>query len=616
MTYLRKFIILFLTVAFTLSSQLTNAQDTTRVKRDMGPIIHGQAKGFLMQYNKRYQELYKEAAEAEWKLNTYIKEGDDAKKILSDEANKKLAEFTGSEIVISACKHFLNNRQHLDSLQLKQINAIMYMAGANPATAGDLIEEKISAESKQTSDLFGFDYRLNGQSVSTNDIDKVLKNSEDLNERLAAWKASKEVGKNLKDGLADLKRLRNKTVQSLDYDDYFQYQVSEYGMTSEEMVALCDQLVKEVWPLYRELHTWARYELASKYSQDVPETLPAHWLPNRWGQDWSPMVDVKGLNIDAFLEEKGAEYIVKQGEEFYVSLGFDTLPPTFYSLSSLYPLPADADYKKNNHASAWHMDLDTDVRSLMSVEPNTEWWGTVLHELGHIYYYISYSTPEVPIVLRGGANRGYHEAMGSLIGLASLQKPFLQERGMVNKKTKVDEIQSMLREALDFIVHIPWGAGVMTHFEHELYSKDLSKDEFNKKWWELVRKYQGISPPDQRGEEYCDAATKTHINNDAAQYYDYSISNVLLFMFHDHISKEILRQDPHATNYWGSKETGKFLKSLMETGATMDWRQHLQQYLGKDMTAQPMLDYFEPLMQHLKKENEGRKYTLSETPGS
>jgi peptidyl-dipeptidase A len=575
-------------------------------------MVRQQAGGFLLMYNKKYQELYKESAEAEWKLNTYIKEGDDANQILAEAANKKYADFTGSKWVIEGCKNFLRQKEYLSPVQLKQLEAILYIAGSNPVYADTLIDAKIAAETKQTGDLFGFDYKLNGESVTTNDLDKILKNSTDLNERLAAWRSSKEVGKNLKEGLNDLQDLRNKTVQTLDYTDFFQYQVSEYGMESAEMIALCDQMVDEVWPLYRELHTWARYELAKKYGKEVPDMLPAHWLPNRWGQDWSSMVNVKGMNIDNYLENKGPEYIVKQGEQFYISLGFDSLPASFYELSSLYPLPPDADYKKNNHASAWHMDLDKDVRSLMSVEPNTEWWGTVLHELGHIYYYQTYSTPEVPFVLRGGANRGYHEAMGSLIGLASLQKPFLQNRGMIGKNVKVDEINSLMREALDYIVHIPWGAGVMTHFERDLYAKNLPVDQYNKKWWELVAKYQGISPPETRGEEYCDAATKTHINNDAAQYYDYSISNVLLFMFHDHIAKEILHQDPHATNYWGSKETGKFLQSLMATGATMDWREHIKKYLGSDMTAKPMLDYFEPLMVYLKEKNKGREYTLPE----
>jgi peptidyl-dipeptidase A len=153
----------------------------------------------------------------------------------------------------------------------------------------------------------------------------------------------------------------------------------------------------------------------------------------------------------------------------------------------------------------------------------------------------------------------------------------------------------------------------MTHFEHELYASNADSIQLNKKWWDLVKKYQGIEPPSTRGEEYCDAATKTHIIDDPAQYYDYSISNVLLFMFHQHIATKILKQDPHATNYWGSKETGDFLKSLMAPGATIDWEVLLRDKLGSDMSAKPMMDYFQPLMQYLQMQNKGRKYTLPET---
>ena len=47
----------------------------------------------------------------------------------------------------------------------------------------------------------------------------------------------------------------------------------------------------------------------------------------------------------------------------------------------------------------------------MSVVPNSEWYETTHHELGHIYYYLSYTNPDVPPLLRGGANRAYHDAL-------------------------------------------------------------------------------------------------------------------------------------------------------------------------------------------------------------
>jgi peptidyl-dipeptidase A len=303
---------------------------------------------------------------------------------------------------------------------------------------------------------------------------------------------------------------------------------------------------------------------------------------------------------------------VKQGERFYVSIGFPELPKTFWEKSDLYPLPADAKYKKNNHASAWHMNYDQDVRSLMSVEPNSEWYETSHHELGHIYYYLSYSNPDVPILLREGANRAYHEALGSMMGMAAMQKPFMENLDLIPKNSPSDEMQTLLKEALNYVVFIPWSTGTMSMFEHDLYANNLPADQFNKRWWEYAAKYQGIAPPAERGEEFCDAATKTHINDDPAQYYDYALSFILLFQVHDHISKNILHQDPHKTNYYGNKEVGKFIGEIMRPGASADWRKLLKEKTGSELSAKAMLDYFEPLMAYLKEVNKGRKYTMPE----
>jgi peptidyl-dipeptidase A len=575
--------------------------------------IKNEAQAFIDDYTKELLRLYYNSSKAEWASNTHIVEGDTTNGYNTQVANEAFAKFTGSESAINNARTFLEKKDQLEDIQVRQLNAILYAAANNPSTVADLVKERIKAETAQNEKLFGFDFKIDGKSVSTNDIDKILNEATNLETRKNAWEASKEVGKELKDGLDNLKTLRNKTVQALGYEDFLNYQVSDYGMSTKEMVDLNDKIIKDVWPLYRELHTWARYELAKKYSAKVPEMLPAHWLPNRWGQDWSGLVNVEGLDLDGALEEKGSEWLVNQAERFYVSLGFEALPQSFYDSSSLYPAPIDADYKKNNHASAWHMDLKNDLRCLMSVEPNGEWYETTHHELGHIYYYSSYTNPEVPPLLRSGANRAFHEAIGSMLGLAAMQKPFLENLELIPSGVETDEIQSLLKEALNNIVFIPFASGLMTHFENELYANDLSKDAYNKTWWDMKAKYQGIVPPTERGEEYADATSKTHINNDAAQYYDYALSKVILFQIHNHIAKNILKQDPRATNYYGNKEVGTFLNDMLKVGATKDWRVLLKEATGEDLSANAMLEYFAPLTEYLKKVNEGRVHTLPES---
>ncbi len=571
------------------------------------------AQQFIDSYTQTYQKLYYDSQKAEWKSNTMIVEGDSTNAVATQNANEALAAFTGSADNIQQIQKLLKKKNDLKPLQVKQLKTMLYMAANNPQTVPGIVKERIKAETRQTEELFGFNFKIDGKSVSTNDIDEILQSATNLNERHKAWESSKEVGKTLRAGLVELRRLRNETVKALGYPDYFTYQVSDYGMSTQEMMDLNHQLIRDIWPLYRELHTYARYELAKKYGvKKVPDMLPADWLPNRWGQDWNTMVTVKGIDLDAILKEKTADWLTHQGERFYMSLGFPALPQSFWEKSSLYPLPPDAGYKKNNHASAWHMDLNKDVRSLMSVIPNSDWYETVHHEYGHIYYFLTYSNPDVPILLREGANRAYHEALGSLMGLAAMQKPFLAHLDLLPADTQSDQMQKLLKEGLNYIVFMPWSSGVMTDFEHDLYSENLPSNQFNKRWWELKLKYQGIVPPEPRGEEYCDPTSKTHINDDAAQYYDYALSNVLLFQFHNYIAENILHQDPHATNYYGNREVGEFLQKLMYPGATVDWRILLRDNIGEDMSARAMLKYFQPLMDYLKQANKGRKYTLPE----
>ncbi|MCH8947994.1 MAG: M2 family metallopeptidase [Acidobacteria bacterium] len=574
--------------------------------------IQMEVQGFLDGYTATYADLSYAAALAEWESNTRIVEGDDTNAQRTRAANEALAAFTGSIENIETCRRLLVQREQLTPLQVRQLEVILYQAADKPQTVPELVRERIAAETEQVEKLYGFTYKIGGREVTTNRIDEILRSETDIRKRLRAWQSSKQVGPTLREGLEQLRRLRNQTVRALDYQDFFSYQVSDYGMTTEEMLALMDGLNRELRPLYRELHTYFRYQLAKKYNQPVPDLIPAHWLPNRWGQDWTALVSVQGFDLAGALRTKEPEWLVKQAERFYVSLGLASLPASFYQHSSLYPLPPNADYKKNNHASAWHLDLEQDIRSLMSVESNAEWYETTHHELGHIYYFMSYTNPDVPLLLRSGANRAYHEAMGSLMGLAAMQPRFVATVGLVPEGTKPDPIQTLLKEALNYVVFIPWSAGVMTRFEHDLYADELSPDQWNQHWWELKARYQGIAPPSPRDERYCDAATKTHINNDPAQYYDYALSNVLLFQLHDHIAREILGEDPHDTNYFGREEVGRFLDSIMRPGASVDWRKVLREKTGQDLSAAAMLRYFEPLMEWLREQNRGRTHTLPE----
>ncbi|MGK2961037.1 MAG: M2 family metallopeptidase [Gemmatimonadaceae bacterium] len=602
--------------AITAAALFSACTSATRT-RDVGEAIAGEVtqatvQAYLASYSREYQGLYAASSEAQWSANTRIVEGDSTNAIRQRAAEEALNAFVGSTQNIATIRGFLAAGEVLTPIQRMQLEAMLYNAGSGPQTVADVVRRRIAADAAQNEKLYGYRFTVAGREVTPNQIDSVLRNSSDIADRRAYWEASKAIGPTLKPGIVELRTLRNQTVQALGYPDFFTYQVSEYGMTADEMLELTDMMNRELRPLFRELHTWARYELAKKYNQPVPDLIPAHWIPNRWAQDWSSLVSVEGLDLDNAFRSRTPEWIVRQGEEFYKSLGFDALPQSFWDKSSLYALPAGSPFKKNTHASAWHMDLADDVRSLMSVEPNADWYGTSHHELGHVYYYMMYTNPDVPLVLRRGANRAYHEGIGTLMELASGQRRFLANRGVIGQDARPDSIQTMLKEALQYVVFMPFSTGTMTRFEHELYSKNLPPDQFNAKWWALAARYQGIAPPAPRGEQFADALTKTHINDDPGQYYDYALSQALLFQLHNHIATNILKQSPYDTDYFGSRAVGDFLKALMAPGASRPWRDVLRETTGQELNAQAMVRYFAPLHSWLTEQNKGRTYTLPE----
>ena len=360
-----------------------------------------QANQFLSLMNASYQALYRVNSEAQWKAVTDVTPAHDA---ASEAAGKAYAAFNGNPAVIQQARDLLQHRTELDPLTVRELNQVLLNAAEGPMTNPFLVSRRIECETKQASLLNSFQFKLKGKPITVNEIDNLLTSSTDLAERKAVWEASKEIGPTLKVPLMTLRDLRNGVAGEVNYPDYFSLEVAAYGMTTDEMVKMNEQFMNDLRPLYLQLHTWAKYKLAEKYHQPVPKKIPAHWLNNRWAQNWTGMVEA--ANLDPYFKGKTAEWIAKTAEDFYLGLGFKPLPGSFWVKSDLYPVPAGNPRKKNTHASCWHIDLENDIRSLQSIEPNSKWFFTAHHELGHGHYFKAYTRPEVPPLLRLGANPG------------------------------------------------------------------------------------------------------------------------------------------------------------------------------------------------------------------
>ncbi len=569
------------------------------------------AEAFLATITSLLQPVATRATLADWTSLTDVTAEHTGQRVGADGA---LASLAGSPLIIEKAKGLLAQREQLDDQTAHQLEKLLLGAAESPGTIPDVVAQRVAAEARQSSILDGYTFcsvpTKNGvcpSPITANQIDNILAHSRDLPERLRVWSTSKEIGRALRPGLIELVKLRNKVARELGYRSYFALQVADYGMSVGEMMRLLDDTLAATKPLFDSLHCFAKYTLAGRFHRPPPRLIPAHWIGNRWAQSWPGLIETASL--DPLFHGSSAESIVKSAENFYVSLGFPRLPAAFWERSDLYPVPPGVGRKKNTHASAWDIDRSGDVRSLMSVEPNEEWFGTAHHELGHIYYFLSYDRPAVPYLLRDGANRAFHEAIGELAKLASQQTPYLVKVGVMPEAKRPDPTSWLLQSALDSIVFMQFSAGTMSHFEHFLYETELPPAEWQAKWWEDVANFQGVVPPNSRDGDLCDACTKTHINDDPAQYYDYALATLIKFQLHDHICTEILKQDPRACDYSGSKAVGDFLKGILSLGATRDWRDVIREATGEEISPRAMMSFYAPLTDVLAKRNAGRDCT-------
>ena len=594
-----------------------SAQSPARAPAAGTSSAEREARAFLQGFTALSRPVSTVAAEAAWKAATDVTPAHVGERA---GAEKAAAAILGAKFVIEQARALLKREKQLRPETALMLRKVLLAAAESPATIPDVVSRRIEAEVRQSSLLDGYTFCLEAapvsssatcaQPITANQIDRTLRTSGDLAQRARVWTASKEVGRVLKPGLQELIRLRNQIAREMGHSSFFALQVADYGMSAKEMMSLLAGTLQAIEPLYEGLACWARHTLASRYKQPVPKSLPAHWLGNRWAQSWPGLVD--GQSLDPLLAGRSPQSVVKAAEDFYVSLGFARLPDSFWSRSDLYPVPPGSPRKKNAHASAWHIDGESDTRSLMSVEANQQWFGTAHHELGHIYYYLAYARPQVPPLLRTGANRAFHEAVGELGRLASMQAPYLRRLGLAAAvaPAATGGQDGLLAAALDSIVFLRFAAGTMTHFEHDLYEAALPSAQWQARWWELAARFQQVVPPSPRPPELCDACTKTHMNDDPAQYYDYALATLIKFQLHDHICRKLLKQPVQACDYAATpqagQQVGEFLRGILSLGATRDWRQVMQEKTGAPLGPRALLDYFAPLAPELARRNQGQ----------
>jgi peptidyl-dipeptidase A len=449
----------------------------------------------------------------------------------------------------------------------------------------------------------------------------VIDNSRDPDELLKAWEGWRNIGTPMKDKYLRMVEIGNLGAKDLGYEGLTDLWFSQYDMPAEEFLAETDRVWDELKPLYDALHCHVRSELSEHYGEEVVSkegVLPAHVLGNMWGQSWANVYDLvytpdnpnasSGIDLTKILEEKNIDEIemTKIAENFFISLGFQSLPDTFWE-RSLFVKPQDRSVVC--HASAWNLDADAnDLRIKMCIERNAEDFSTIHHELGHIFYYQAYNSTQ-PSVFQSGANDGFHEAVGDLLSL-SITPEYYNKIGLISeaeaKDATSDPISLLMQQALQGVVSVPWTL-MLDKWRAGVFSGETSESQLNDSWWELREYYQGIGVPRERGADAFDPGAKYHIPGNTP-YTRYYLAQILQYQFHDSLCNQLGFEGPlHECSIYDNELAGKKLRAMLSLGQSQEWQVALEALTGtRSLSGKSMLNYYKPLKDWLDVQNTDR----------
>jgi peptidyl-dipeptidase A len=449
----------------------------------------------------------------------------------------------------------------------------------------------------------------------------VIDNSRDPDELLKAWEGWRNIGTPMKDKYLRMVEIGNLGAKDLGYEGLTDLWFSQYDMPAEEFLAETDRVWDELKPLYDALHCHVRSELSEHYGEEIVSkegVLPAHVLGNMWGQSWANVYDLvytpdnpnasSGIDLTKILEEKNIDEIemTKIAENFFISLGFQPLPDTFWE-RSLFVKPQDRSVVC--HASAWNLDADVnDLRIKMCIERNAEDFSTIHHELGHIFYYQAYNSTQ-PSVFQSGANDGFHEAVGDLLSL-SITPEYYNKIGLISeaeaKDATSDPISLLMQQALQGVVSVPWTL-MLDKWRAGVFSGETSESQLNDSWWELREYYQGIGVPRERGADAFDPGAKYHIPGNTP-YTRYYLAQILQYQFHESLCNQMGFEGAlHECSIYDNELAGKKLRAMLSLGQSQEWQVALEALTGtRSLSGKSMLNYYKPLKDWLDVQNTDR----------
>ena len=601
------------------------------------------ADAFIARVNAEYKAAYPEINASQWLSATYINSDS---QLVSAKANERALSQLNKWV--AQARQYEGKPMSADTARAIQL---LRLASAMPPPHDPARLAELTALASKMEGDYGAGTYCRGegdqkQCRQLGELEQVLARSRDYDEQLDAWQGWHSVAAPMRSDYQRFVELANEGARDAGFANVGVMWRSGYDMPPEQIAAETDRLWEQVRPLYEQLQCYARGKLDAHYGAAQGELagglLPAHLMGNMWQQDWSNLWDLLqpypgagDLDITAALEKqyqgelsaalarapagtagnadvrfkaereaqlRTAKAMTGRAQDFYASLGMPKLPDSYWQRSQ-FVKPLDRDVVC--HASAWDMNMGGDVRTKMCITPTEEDFTTIYHELGHLYYDLAYNP--LPPLFQGGANDGFHEAIGDTVVLA-MTPAYLHSVGLVGEPQASREalINSQMRMALAKVAFLPFGL-MIDRWRWGVFDGSITPEHYNQAWWDLKAKYQGVAPVTARGEQFFDPGAKYHVPGNTP-YTRYFLSHILQFQFYQALCQASGHTGPpYECSFYGNKEAGQKFWAMLQRGASQPWQTTLKELTGSDrIDAAPMLEYFAPMQEWLKQQNQGR----------
>ena len=584
-------------------------QATPQAASQAKPPSIAEAEAWMKETEARLLELWIRASRVGFLHKTYLHPDTE---MLSVEADEAVMAYTAERVKDSM--RFARLKLP-DELARKML--LLRLSAELPAPADAKKRKELAQIAAAMSATYGKGKYCQGEGEKRRcrnlmELSDTLAKSTDYNALLDAWRGWRTISPPMRKPYQRYVELANLGAREIGFSDVGALWRSRYDMPPEAFSAEMERLWKQVEPLYKALHCYTRTKLSERYGQEKVSPkgkIPAHLLGNMWAQSWDnlyPLLAPKGMrlpeSIDQRLKDKKIDEVAmtRIAERFFTSLSMPALPASFWKLSMLKK-PRDREVVC--HASAWPIDYVEDVRIKQCVKIDEEDLRTLHHELGHIYYYLAYNK-QAPL-FQNGAHDGFHEGIGDAIAL-SMTHGYYQQLGLIEKdRPAPDAIPYLLKMALERIAFLPFGK-LVDQWRWGVFSGKIPPNEYNKAWWALRERYQGIQSPIPRSEADFDPGAKYHIPGNTP-YSRYFLAAILQFQFYRALCQiGGHKGDLHTCSFFGNKAAGERFWKMLQAGQSRPWPEILALLTGsKEMDASAILDYFAPLHRWLNEQNKG-----------